>query len=133
MPMFYVPLTGLAMASVDEAETASASGLMNFVRTISGAFATSLVTTAWEDKARYAHAELAGVVDPAGELARGMASPGFHVEAGRELLDGMVTGQSLMLATNELMVVLGLVFAVAAALVFLTPKPGRVVVAAVGH
>jgi len=41
MPMYYVPLTGLAMGSVREEETASAAGLMNFVRTISGAIATS--------------------------------------------------------------------------------------------
>ena len=34
MPMYYVPLTGLAMGSVNEEETASAAGLMNFVRTI---------------------------------------------------------------------------------------------------
>jgi len=57
MPMFYVPLTGVAMASVNEEETAAASGLMNFVRTISGAIATSLVNTVWEDKSKHFHAE----------------------------------------------------------------------------
>src|SRR3984885_11581362 len=69
MPMYYVPLTGLAMGSVKEEETASAAGLMNFVRTISGAIATSLVTTSWQNRTIIAHAELANVVDPTGQLA----------------------------------------------------------------
>ena len=55
MPMYYVPLTGLAMGSVKEEETASAAGLMNFVRTISGAIATSLVTTSWQNRTIIAH------------------------------------------------------------------------------
>src|SRR5208282_1319405 len=69
MPMYYVPLTGLAMGSVKEEETASAAGLMNFVRTISGAIATSLVTTSWQNRSIIAHAKLADVVDPTGQVA----------------------------------------------------------------
>ena len=69
------PLTGLAMGSVKEEETASAAGLMNFVRTISGAIATSLVTTSWQNRSIIAHAKLANVVDPTGQVAS-IASPG---------------------------------------------------------
>ena len=127
MPLFYVPLTGVAMASVNEDETAAASGLMNFVRTMSGAVATSLVTTAWEDKAKYAHAELTNIVDPSGEFARSSAHLGQFRQMARGVVDGMVSGQSLMLATNELMVILGTVFAVASLLIVLAPKPQRVV------
>ena len=100
---------------------------MNFVRTISGAFATSLVTTAWEDKAKYAHAELSGIVDPAGDFARGMTAVGPHSEVGRALLDGQVTGQSLLLSTNGVMMVLSAIFVVASILIVLAPKPSRAV------
>src|SRR5271166_3569397 len=106
MPMYYVPLTGLAMGSVDETETASAAGLMNFVRTISGAFATSLVTTAWQDRSYIAHDQLSSIVDPSGQLVAALA--GATDTAGqmaRELLNNLVTGQSLLLATNGLMLV----------------------------
>ncbi len=65
MPFFFIPLTGLALASVKEEETASAAGLMNFLRTLSGAFATSLVNTAWEGRTTTNHAELAGLADAA--------------------------------------------------------------------
>lgn len=68
MPMYYVPITGLAMGSVEEHEMASAAGLMNFVRTIAGAFATSLVTTFWQDRRYIAHDQLSSIVDPTGQM-----------------------------------------------------------------
>ncbi|MFX6118905.1 MFS transporter, partial [Acinetobacter baumannii] len=45
LPLFFVPLTGLALSSVNEEETASAAGLMSFCRTMAGAIATSIVNT----------------------------------------------------------------------------------------
>jgi MFS transporter, DHA2 family, multidrug resistance protein len=39
LPFFFVPLTALALGSVEEHETASAAGLQNFLRTLSGAVA----------------------------------------------------------------------------------------------
>ncbi|HWY24602.1 MAG TPA: MFS transporter, partial [Nevskia sp.] len=134
MPMFYVPLTGVAMASVNEEETAAASGLMNFVRTISGAIATSLVNTVWEDKSKHFHAELANVFDPARELAHGISILGQYGESARAMVNTLVDGQSLMLATNSLMTAIGVVFVCASFLIVLAPKPTRTVDAtAVGH
>jgi DHA2 family multidrug resistance protein len=134
MPMFYVPLTGLAMGSVDEAETASASGLMNFVRTISGAFATSLVTTSWQDRSIIAHAELAQVVDPTRQANAVISFLGGQGQAAREVINNLVTGQSLLLATNGLMAVIGAVFVLASLLIVLAPKAARTVdPTSVGH
>ena len=61
LPFFFIPLTGLALASVETHEMASAAGLMNFLRTLSGAFATSLITTVWDDQITRNHAELVGL------------------------------------------------------------------------
>jgi MFS transporter, DHA2 family, multidrug resistance protein len=133
MPMYYVPLTGLAMGSVKEEETASAAGLMNFVRTISGAIATSLVTTSWQNRSIIAHAKLADVVDPTGQVAS-MLPPGLSGQMVREMLNALVTSQSLMLATNGLMLVIGAVFIMASVSIVLAPKAARAVDAAsVGH
>jgi DHA2 family multidrug resistance protein len=135
MPMYYVPITGLAMGSVEESEMASAAGLMNFVRTIAGAFATSLVTTFWQDGRYTAHDQLSGIVDPAGELAVSInGAPALAGEAGRELFDRMVTGQSMMLSTNGLMLAIAAIFFVSAFAIAIAPKPTRTVDAAsVGH
>ena len=132
MPMYYVPLTGLAMGSVNEEETASAAGLMNFVRTLSGAFATSLVTTSWQNRSIRAHAELANVV-VSGSLP-GQLPPGIDPQMGREMLNNLVNGQSLMLATNGLMMVMAAIFIIAAVSIVLAPRAARAVDAAsVGH
>jgi len=133
MPMYYVPLTGLAMGSVNEEETASAAGLMNFVRTISGAIATSLVTTSWQNRSIIAHAKLADVVDPSRQVGS-MLPPGLTGQMVRETLNNLVTSESLMLATNGLMLVIGAVFVVASISIVLAPKAARAVDAAsVGH
>jgi DHA2 family multidrug resistance protein len=133
MPMYYVPLTGLAMGSVNEEETASAAGLMNFVRTIAGAIATSLVTTSWQNRSIIAHSKLADIVDPTGQVAS-MLPPGLNGQRVREMLNDLVTSQSLMLATNGLMLVIGALFIIAAISIVLAPKAARAVDAAsVGH
>jgi DHA2 family multidrug resistance protein len=135
MPLYYVPITGLAMGSVDETEMASAAGLMNFVRTLSGAFATSLVTTSWQDQRYIAHDKLASVVDPTGDLSHYISSaPQQGGQFVRELFDKMVNIQSMMLSTNNLMMSIGVIFFIAAFAIALAPKPSRVVDAAsVGH
>jgi MFS transporter, DHA2 family, multidrug resistance protein len=133
MPMYYVPLTGLAMGSVNEEETASAAGLMNFVRTISGAIATSLVTTSWQNRSIIAHAKLADIADPTGQVAS-MLPAGLNGQMVREMLNNLVTSQSLMLATNGLMLVIGAIFIIASVSIVLAPKAARAVDAAsIGH
>ena len=133
MPMYYVPLTGLAMGSVNEEETASAAGLMNFVRTISGAIATSLVTTSWQNRSIIAHAKLTEIVDPTGQVGS-MLPPGMSGQVVREMLNNLVTSQSLTLATNGLMMVIGTVFVIASVSIVLAPKAARAVDAAsIGH
>lgn len=135
MPMYYIPITGLAMGSVDENEMASAAGLMNFVRTIAGAFATSLVSTFWQDRRYTAHDQLSGIVDPTGDAARLIdGAAGANGQLARELFDQVVTGQSMQLATNGLMLSIAAIFFVSAFTIALAPKPTRTVDAAsVGH
>jgi DHA2 family multidrug resistance protein len=127
LPFFFVPLTALALGSVEERETASAAGLMNFLRTLSGAVATSVVTTMWEDRTNVKHAELAGLVDSAGDTARALADAGFGADAVRDVLDRMTQGQSVMLATNEIMGIVAVAFAFAACFIWLAPRPARAV------
>lgn len=127
LPFFFVPLTALALGSVEERETASAAGLQNFLRTLSGAVATSIVNTSWEDKTSHIHAELVGLVDRSGEMARSLSLSGMNAEAVQSTLDNLLQGQSVMLATNRIMAVAGLTFVVAATVIWLAPRPTRVV------
>src|SRR5262249_25510324 len=97
LPLFFVPLTALSLGSVEEHETASAAGLQNFLRTMSGAVATSLVTTLWEDKTTYIHAELAGLPDRGRDLLNSMIAAGTPLAAALAQLHALVEGQSVMI------------------------------------
>ncbi len=127
MPFFFVPTTSLALASVDEREMDSAAGLMNFLRTLSGAFATSMVTTIWGDQITRNHAELVGLVDSDQSVRSMLEGTGMTLEAVNQALDYLITGQSVMLATNQMMTTIGIAFIVAAAVIWLAPKPRRIV------
>ena len=127
MPMFFVPLTSLGLGSVEPEETASAAGLQNFLRTISGAVTTSLVTTLWENKAIAAHADLVGLSDSTGETMKTLTASGMTQDAALNQLNNMVQSQSVMIATNQLMMLVTFAFLLAAAAIWLAPRPARAI------
>jgi DHA2 family multidrug resistance protein len=126
MPLFFVPLTALALSSVKVEETASAAGLMNFCRTLAGAFATSLVTTVWENGGSRNHSELAGALNGAQTTMDQLVTSGFAPEQARGMIDQLVQGQSVMLATNQVFQAVAALFVVAALVVWLAPRPTRI-------
>ena len=125
LPFFFVPLTGLALASVNEHETASAAGLMSFLRTLSGAFATSLITTVWDDQITRNHAELVGLADQDQSVRTLLENSGMAADAVLQSLDRLITSQSVMLATSQIMAAVGIAFLFAASAIWLAPKPRR--------
>lgn len=127
LPFFFIPTTGLALASVEPREMDNAAGLMNFLRTLSGAAAVSVVNTEWENATTRHHAELVGLTDRTGEVLQGLQASGMPPEAALRALDGIVTGQSVMLATNQIMLAIAVCFVFAACVIWLAPKPQRVV------
>jgi MFS transporter, DHA2 family, multidrug resistance protein len=133
LPFFFVPITSLGLASVDEHEVAGAAGLMSFLRTLAGAVATSVVTTSWESKTQVMHAELAGVVDRSGEVAHTLAAGGMNADQTRQALDNLTQSQSVMLATNEIMAFVSLAFFLSALLIWAAPKPKRAVQLGAAH
>lgn len=133
MPLFFVPLTGLALASVDLSETASAAGLMSFCRTMSGAIATSLVNTSWENKASYYHAELAGMVDPNGDISNVLAQAGMTLDQARVSMEQTLQSQSIMLSTNHIFLIAAISFGLAATAVWFAPKPTCVADTSAAH
>ena len=133
MVMFFVPVTGLAMASVSPGEQANAAGISNFMRTLGGAFATSLVQTGWTNAMRTNQTELAGAMHQ-GEAALGeMVAGGASQETATAMLSGMVQSQSVMLATLNMFAVITLCFAFAATLIWLAPKPKGPIDTSGGH
>jgi DHA2 family multidrug resistance protein len=133
MVMFFVPVTGLAMASVDPEEAADAAGVSNFMRTLAGAFATALVQTGWANSAREKQTELAGAMTDGQATVDGMVASGMQPDAAVASLSYLVEGQSLMLATLAMFGTVVLVFFAAAAVIWLAPKPNGPIDTTAGH
>jgi MFS transporter, DHA2 family, multidrug resistance protein len=133
MPLFFLPLNTLALSSVDPEETAAAAGLLNFSRTLSGAFAVAIVNTSWEDGWGRNQSELAGLLNGGQEiLGQVMAMGGTEVQATNALTQ-IVTHQAVMLSTNQLMLSCAAAFLAGSALIWLAPKPSRVEAGGFGH
>lgn len=123
MPFVMVPMIGMSMSFVLESEHASAAGLINFLRSMSGAFGTAIVTTAWEDASIARHSELAGLIHHPSAVLAQMKAAGLNAAQALEMLNNMVHSQAVMLATDHVFLIIGLVVAVAAAAIWLAPKP----------
>jgi DHA2 family multidrug resistance protein len=123
MVMFFVPVTGLAMASVDHDEQANAAGLSNFMRTLAGAFATSLVQSGWSNATRRNEGELVNAMEHGRIAVDAMLAQGIPLENARAMLWQVIEGQSVMLATLNMFGVIALCLGFAATIIWLVPKP----------
>jgi DHA2 family multidrug resistance protein len=133
MVMFFLPLSGLVVASVDHDEQANAAGLSNFMRTLGGAFATSMVQTGWSDAARSSQTELAGEMVNGGQMIQQFEAGGVSHEGAVALLTSLVEGQSVMLATLKIFGVVAIMFFGSALLIWIAPKPKGPIDASAGH
>ncbi|WP_028220085.1 DHA2 family efflux MFS transporter permease subunit [Paraburkholderia oxyphila] len=133
---FFVPMTTITLSSISDERLASASGLSNFLRTLSGAIGTAASTTFWENAAIYHHAVLSESVsvyspntNAYSDALKGMGYAGASLTA---KLNEVVTAQGYMMATNDFFRISCAVFIVLAALVWIT-KPRKGAGPAMGH
>lgn len=134
IPLFFVPLLGLSVASVPPQQTASAAGLVNFIRTMSGAFGTALAQTGWDRATTNARVNLVGVLHQPQATLNTLQLHGLSPLQALHSLDSLVQSQAVMLATNRMFFILALIVGSVAVGVWLSPKPkGPVALPAAGH
>ena len=124
MPFFFVPLTTLALAAVEPEETASAAGVMNFLRTMAGAIGASISTTIWSDNAVVARSEITSRLNPQ-QAQDALIAQGWSLDQVRAGVAQLVDQQSLALATDHVFQLAAMVFAGAAMIIWLAPRPRR--------
>jgi DHA2 family multidrug resistance protein len=125
LPTFFLPLTLLSMAPIAPGEMANASGLSAFARTVSTAFATSIVTTRWEQYATAYHADLVGRSPNLQlELDR-VAASGFSIDQALGVVDRIVQREALVLAANRVFLEMTVVLLLGLVLIWVIPKPVR--------
>jgi len=123
----------MALASVEPEETASASGLLNFIRTISGAFGTSIANTVWENGATRNQADLAGTLNGAESAIDSLVASGMSSDQAVGAITKLLQGQAIVLSTNQVFIGCAALFLVAAVTIWLAPKPTRVTGPNFGH
>jgi len=123
IPLFFVPLMTLSMTAVRPQETAAASGLINFLRTISGAIATAAVISAWSSYAAISRSNLVGTLRHSQDFLDRLGDKGQPANRALGTLNGLVQDQSVMLATNHMFLLLGAVIGLTAIGIWLMPKP----------
>jgi DHA2 family multidrug resistance protein len=133
MPFFFVPLTTLALGAVNEDEVASAAGLMNFLRTMSGAVATAVGVTMWEDGAQSARDSLTSTLNGTASTMTTLQANGFGIEQSRQYVSQLVDAQANAVSTVNLFELFAAVFVVAAAIIWFAPKPTHAVALDAGH
>jgi len=133
MPFFFVPGTGLTLSSVQPNEVASAAGLSNFLRTSSAAFATSIMTSAWENTTTAKRSEMVGRLNGLPEVTNALTAHGLTPDQAIGQVDRLVQVQATMAATNQLFFIMTFLFLFAASIVWLAPKPKSGSAPAGGH
>lgn len=122
MPFFMIPLTTVSLAAVLPEETASAAGLQNFLRTMAIAVSTSIALTVWGNNQRVATNELVSKLQPADTQAQ-LANAGMSADQARGVIGNLVDSEAITLAVNHTFLIAAIVLFVAAALVWLAPRP----------
>lgn len=125
VPFFFIPLMTLGTAALPPAEIPTGASMISFIRTTAGAFAVSIVTTAWEDGGSKARVQILnqgnGIEGAMTTLqAKGMAAG----QAARQI-EGLVQSQAVMVATDRMFLILGFILFAAAASVWIAPRPPK--------
>jgi DHA2 family multidrug resistance protein len=133
LPLLFVPLMTLSMGAVDSKETAAAAGLINFIRTTAGAMGTAIVIAAWSSETAATRVELVSTLNQPGHVLAQMQRSGITPGQSLNLLDQAVQSQAVMIATNHLFMIVGLIIAATAVGIWAMPKPSGPVQLTIAH
>lgn len=122
MSFFMIPLTVVSLSAVLPEETASAAGLQNFLRTMAIAVSTSIALTVWANSQRVAQSELVSKIQT-DEAQTLLEKAGMTFDQAKEIIASLVEKEAITLAVNHTFMIAAIVLFVAAALVWIAPRP----------
>lgn len=126
MVMTMIPLIEMSTSTLDESHIANGSGQFNFVRTLASAISTAVVVALWNNQVTSSKSALVGVSHVPFAMLDPVQKGSVQAEQGRTMFDLIVQGQSVMQATNNTFLILGVVTLIAAGCVWFAPKPPKV-------
>ena len=124
---FFLPLNQILLSGVPANELASASGVSNFVRTMSGSFSTAIAVWVWNRRSDYHHAVLTEHIrnsaDAWTQYQAQLAAHGITGAGASEYVNFVISGQASTLAVNDVFNVLGILFLLLIPLVWFAKPP----------
>lgn len=114
LSFFFLPLNQIYLSGIASRDLASASGLSNFIRTISGSISTAVSVWIWNRRTDYHHAVLVehirdsaqGFVNYQSQLSRlGITGQGAY-----QAVERTVNGQASTMGVNDVFFVLACIF-----------------------
>jgi len=100
---------------------------------MAGAVAVAISTTLWYDGAQGKRAALSGVLNGAQATMEQLTARGFSTEQARLMISQMVDKESVALATGQTFMLAAFIFAAAASIIWLAPRPTRAVDTSAAH
>ena len=129
MAFFFVPLVSLTLAGLPPERIASASGLSNFCRIVSGAIGTSISSTLWEDRSAMHHSQLVESVQlgnpQAVQTIDILQKLGMSHDQALAFINNLVTQQAFMISTQEIFYGSALLFLVLVVLIWFSKRPAH--------
>ncbi len=114
MACFFIPLASMTLSGLSAEQFASAAGLSNFLRILAGSFGTSLSITLWQRRSIFHYSQLIAHLSAFSALSehalRHLRHLGLTTPGALTLLEGTVTKQAVMIATDELFWLSGVIF-----------------------
>jgi MFS transporter, DHA2 family, multidrug resistance protein len=127
MAFFFLPLNQIMMSGITSNELASASGVSNFVRTMSGSFSTAVSVWIWNRRSDYHHAVLTEHINNSSHSwSLYQAQLGAHHISGpgaSEFVNQVISSQASTLGVNDLFNLMGLIFLVLIPFIWFAKPP----------
>ncbi len=127
LAFFFLPLNQILLSGLRPDELATASGLSNFIRTMSGSFATAITVWMWNRRTDYHHAVLSGSIRDAATgwlpYRAQLAALGIQGQHAFDYVDGLITGQASTMAANDVFFALGCLYFLLIPFVWLARPP----------
>jgi MFS transporter, DHA2 family, multidrug resistance protein len=124
---FFLPLNQIMLSGIPPRDLASASGLSNFVRTISGSIATAMTVFMWNRRTDYHHAVLTEHIrDSAGawsDYQTQLAGHGISGTGALQYAEHVITTQAMTLGVNDVFHVLGWMYLLLIPFIWLAKPP----------
>jgi DHA2 family multidrug resistance protein len=125
--IIFLPLNQIMLSGIPPSDLASASGLSNFVRTMSGSIATAMTVFLWNRRTDYHHAVLTEHIrDSAGAWTDYQTQLGNHGVSGTgafEYVEHLITTQAMTLGVNDVFHVLGWMYVLLIPFIWLARPP----------